>query len=239
MKRPILSQLSFIIGWSLLLLVWINTAEAATPVQLEEVRFYYRMDSDARYTVLKVQWQNAHNEPYTEAIGERLSLRAFNNASIEKSFEVWRQQGGPHPLVFFVKAYLRNPTQTAILNQAVQVTVKAKTGPLRVDPQVLMTDYNYLKRTAQWETLLTQVVNVPVLAPGEEILVPITKFQLMRFLRLHPNSWPESIQVEAVLQESSASPAAKNGKNAAKNPRKSATLELLPDHFMLPEAYRY
>jgi hypothetical protein len=201
---------------------------SASGVSVEEIRFYYRLDADARYQALKLNWQNSHQESYSPDIAETLAFRAFNASSLEKEMTEWRYQGGPHPLIFFTKLYLRNNQNKAILNTLIRVTVQGKIGPLRVDPQVLMTNYEYLKNQATWKVLSTTVSEVPVFAPGEEMLLPVEKFQLMRFLRLNPNSWPESLRVEVTLLN--------KGKVSQ---LKQKTLTLIPDHFLLPEPYRY
>lgn len=224
------------IGMIALVCLWagcLHPASALGAPEILDVSFFYRMDADARYLTLRNTWQQEHEGAFSVSEAVPLALQAFQAASLEAPLDAWRQQGDPHPSVFFAKAYVRNPsTVNALLNTKLRVILKAKVGALRVDPQVLMTDYGYLERSSRWETLYQQVVNVPVLTPGEEMLVPVAKFELFRFLRFHPDLWPETLTVEVTLADRGTARAAVGKQNKAE-------LKLVPDHFLLPESYRY
>jgi hypothetical protein len=204
--------------------LWALAGSAMAQVLLDEVDFYYRTDAEARYQSLRTQWRQTHAEVLTAEEAEPLALQAFNAASIAKPLPAWRQQGGPRPWVFFAQAHLVNPTPTARLNVPITAKLEARIGPLRVDPRVLMTDYGYLEKNARWQPLSTQTFTVPVLAPGEEILAPVGKVQILRLLRFNPTAWPVALRLTV---------------STPGQPPKQRLLPLIPDHFVLPEAYRY
>ena len=203
-------------------LLLLQPAFAATPAKVEKILFYHKSDAETRYIAKRAAWQSENRGAIALEDAEPLALEAYEEASLEKPLELWRRHGGAHPQVITAKAYLQNPTDKALLDLKLQVTVRAKRGELRVDPQLLLTDYDHLNRTGTWEQILQYTQTIPVLAPGEEILAPILQFQLLRYLRFHPNQWPESLQVEVVLL------------NTKPSQKKLATLRLIPDHFVLP-----
>jgi len=228
------NQWVWMVGW-LAVWLWVGATAWAAPV-LEEVQFYYRMDAEARYYVLRSAWQQEHSGAFTVEAAEKLALQAFDAASVEKKLKAWRERGGPRPPIFYAKAYVRNPSKEAVLNTHLRVETRVHSGELRVDPQVLMTDYRYLRQTAQWHSVSEETVSIPVLAPGEETLVKVAWFEVFRFLRKQPDLWPWQVEVTvSLLPEGSE----KAGKPKATLETQRVRLRLIPDHFLLPEAYRY
>jgi hypothetical protein len=109
-----------------------------------------------------------------------------------------------------------------LLTVPVSVTVRAKVGDLRVDPDIQMTDYEYLKESAQWETISQKTLTIPAIAPGEDMLLTLMQFHLLDFLAAHPNRWP--VQVEVTL----TSPLIGSSRRS---------ISLIPDHFVVPVLY--
>lgn len=192
--------------------------------RLEEITFYYKADAQARYLDLKNKWQQDHAGLVPADTLQQFAIDAWNKASVEKPFEVWLAQGGVSPKVFIAKAHVANNTDEARLGVRLTVTVKARIGDLRVDPTLLLTDYDYLAATARWQTLESKTVTIDALAPGEEMLVPLTQIEIMALQKRYVDQFPVEITVEAAMT------GADNKRQQAK-----ATLPLTPDHFVLPE----
>lgn len=199
------------------------SAKKGGRLTIEHVEFLYRLDEEARYVDLKTQYQSRTRGKLPEKEAESLALEAFEKASVEKPFTHWRYQGGPDPNVFLIKAHLYNQSSQARLNTNLSATIRAKIGELLVNPKLLLVDFSHLQQTAQWQTIETVQKEVPVMITGEEILVEISRFELLKFLNAHPNQWPTEIEVTV------SSPDAANSA--------TETLKLTPDHFSVPVLY--
>lgn len=151
-----------------------------------------------------------------------LATEAYGIAGTESPFDTWRFHGGPAPKVFTAKAHLYNPGHTALLNVPVTVMIRAKVGELRVNPSIQMTDFDFLEDSAQWETVSKEMLRIPAMAPGEDLLLPVMKFRMLEFLQRHPNRWP--VQLEVKMTSPSVTTAYK-------------TISLVPDHFVVPVLY--
>lgn len=195
---------------------------------IEDIGFYYKPGEEALYLKEKNTWKGTHlSEDFSLQEVEQLAWKAYQKATVEKPFTEWHWHGGVSPRIFRAKVHVHNLSQSeAITNGELMVTLKATLGELRVDPRVLVTNYPYLKKTAQELFLLKETYQLPPLAPGEEMLVPTMTFQLFRFLRQNPNRWPIEMKVEAVLRPT-----------ASGNTAKAAKLLLTPDHFVVPAWY--
>jgi hypothetical protein len=199
-----------------------RAAASNAPIKVDNIGFYYKLDAKARYMDLKTRWQSDHRGELAATKASELALEADKAASVESAFDKWRYQGGPDPAIFAGKAHIYNAGHKALLNVPVYVTVRAKVGDLRVNPTIQMTDYDYLKDSARWELVSQSTVTIPAIAPGEDILLPLTQFNLLDFLAKHPNRWPVQLEVSMVSLSAGSS-------------RK--TISLIPDHFVVPVIY--
>ena len=217
-----------ILTLSLLLLsevVTLLATRAATgrgPIQVDSLDFFYKLDEHVRFLDLKTQWQSEHRGELPIAKADELAREAYDLAATESPFAIWRYHGGPAPQIFTGKAHIHNQGHNALLNVPVSVLVRAKVGELRVNPDIQMTDFDYLEDSARWETVSREVVRVPAIAPGEDMLLPVMKFRLLDFLARHPNRWP--VQVEVKISAPPMGTAYK-------------TISLVPDHFVVPVLY--
>jgi hypothetical protein len=206
------------------LLSWAGLGADVFAMQLEEARFYYRLDAETRYTTKRAKWQSEHNEPYSAEVAEALAWAAFTESTLEKPLTRWQAQGGTAPGVMIGKVYLINNSDLGVIEMPLKVTLMARVGPLRVDPTLLLTDTNYLSQKAQWRTVFSQTVMVPAMAPGEEMLFSVVRFEMFRFLRFNPTAWPEKLKLMVALP--------------GQKPTETI-LPVEPDHFLLPEDYRF
>lgn len=191
---------------------------------LEEVVFYYKVDEEARYVDLKNQYQNKHRGEIPLAEAENLAWQAYRKATVERPLEKWLYHGGASPNIFTGKAHLFNKTKNALLDVKLDITLRARVGKWLVNPDIQMTDFAYLVKTAQWRTLWQESRTVPVVAPGEEMLVrALGRFNILRFMRLNPNEWPMEMELTV--------------RAPALNEQVKTTLELVPDHFLVPVLY--
>ncbi len=204
---------------------------APNSVLLEGIQFFYKLDSDTRFLERRSQWEQKSKGLIKISLQalEEMAYKAYDEASAEKPFDIWREQGGPNPLVFRPKIHVRNNTDQAWLNVKIEVIWRAKIGDLLADPELLLTDYDNLSDTAKWENLFIENINVDVLSPGEDKLVELSPFQLFFFLSLYKNKWPEFLELEANLQSA-------DGQSFGTLPEHQAiqALPMIPDHFVVP-----
>lgn len=198
--------------------------ETAFALKLEDARFYYRLDAETRYTTKRAQWQSERNQPYSAEVAEELAWNAFTESSVEKPLMRWQAQGGTAPGVMVGKVYLINDSDIGAIEVPIKVMLMARVGPLRVDPTLLLTDTTYLTQKAQWKTVFSQTVMAPAMAPGEEMLFPVVRFEMFRFLRFNPTAWPEKLKLRVSLP--------------GQKPTETI-LSVDPDHFLLPPDYRF
>ncbi len=191
------------------------------PLKIEGVTFYYKSDADVRYYQGLTQRETTHTRSPVLKDKIVLAQKAYQQASLETPFSRWAVQGAPHPWVFRVKVHLANQRTTALLNPKVLLRVQFKRGPLRVDPETLITDVDYLMRNAHWEPYFTQTLTLPVLGPGEEVELPSKLIELLPWTASHPNDWPVAVSAEATIQ-----PAGKPNRRE---------LLCIPDHFIVPD----
>jgi hypothetical protein len=214
------AMLAFLLG--MLLLMGLDASVLA--MQLEDARFYYRLDAETRYTTKRAKWQSEHNEPYSAEVAEELAWNAFVESSLDKPMTRWQAQGGTAPGVMVGKVYLINNSDGGAIEIPLKVTLMARIGPLRVDPTLLLTDTAYMSQKAQWRTVFSQTVMVPAMAPGEEMLFSVVRFEMFRFLRFNPTAWPEKLKLMVALP--------------GQKPTETV-LPVDPDHFLLPPDYRF
>ncbi|MBY0449706.1 MAG: hypothetical protein K2X01_03675 [Cyanobacteria bacterium] len=191
------------------------------PLKIEGVTFYYKSDADVRYYQGLTQRETTHTRPPCVADKILLAKKAYQAASLESPFSRWAVQGAPHPWIFRVKVHLANQRTTALLSPKVLLRIQIKRGPLRVDPETLITDVDYLMRMARWEPYFTQTLTLPVLGPGEEVELPSKVIELLPWTASHPNDWPAGVAAEATILP------------AGKPIRRE--LLCLPDHFIVPD----
>ncbi len=199
-----------------------RAATSSPPIKVESIGFYYKMDANARYLDLKTQWQATHRGELKLEEAASLAEEAFQKASVESPFDKWLYHGGPSPQVFKSKLHIYNTSKNALLDIPLYVTIRAQVGELRVNPDIQMTDFDHLRATASWQILSEDTVKVAALAPGEDMLVDVMQFKLLDFLKNHPNQWPTRIEVLI---------------NSPKLGTSRQSLELIPDHFVVPVLY--
>ena len=192
-------------------------------VQIEKAAFYYKTDANVRYLDFKNIWQAAQRGEIEMTKAAELAKVAYEEASVEKPFEQWRYHGQPSPEVFVAKAHVYNNSPTAALNVKANITVKALVGDWRVHPTLMVTDYDYLKRSARWVPLGSKTMMIPVLSPGEEKTLSVAEFSVLKFMSDYRNQWPTRLQVEVSIPSFGQ--------------RKVASLEMIPDHFMVQTLY--
>jgi hypothetical protein len=194
--------------------------------KLESAKFYHCIDMPARYLKLKNDWQNAHraNVPEVYQLAD-FAQQAYDASTHEEPLARWQLSGGPNPWIFRPKVHLVGVGTDATLDVQFRITVQVRMGPLRVHPKVLMSDLNYLIGASRVKTLYSQVIGIPAIAPGEEMLLPGKPIALLPLIAQAPNQWP----VEAIVTAAMVSPAG--------GPVVRSTLPILPDHFVLPMAY--
>ncbi|MBX2861724.1 MAG: hypothetical protein KTR14_10865 [Vampirovibrio sp.] len=195
-------------------------SSTSQPEKIKPLAFYYKLDEDARFLALKAEQVNQSRGAFYPEVLEKLARKSYQQASIEEPFKVWRTMGGPHPWIFRPKVLLNNSSQVALLDISIQVTVSIKTGEWRVDPELLLTDYDHLEKTAQWKTLTTYQTDLPVLAPGEDKLFTLAEIELLPYIHAHPNQWPTHLKVSVSAPKTSL--------------QVEETLPLIPDHFLIP-----
>ncbi len=204
---------------------------APNSVLIEGIQFFYKLDAGTRFLEKRTQWETESKGRIKIALEdlEAMAYKAYQEASVEHPFDVWREQGGPNPLVFRPKLHLRNNTDQAWLNVKIQVIWRGKIGDLLADPELLLTDYDNLSATAQWENLFVEELNIDVLTPGQDKLIEISPFQLFSFLSLYKNKWPEYLEVEAHLKSA-------DGQTFGTLPQHQyiQALPMIPDHFVVP-----
>jgi hypothetical protein len=197
-------------------------ASNSSGLKAASLQFYYKLDGEARFIDLKTQWQTEHPGSLSFKKAAELAETATKQASVEAELPHWRAQGGPSPKIFTAKLHLYNTSPKPQVDIPLTITVKARVGELRVSPSTQLTSYDHLRRSAQWKTVSTRVLRVPVIAPEEDLQLEVAQFQLLPFLEKHPGQWPESIQV--VVSAPALGVVEKQ-------------LSLLPDHFMVPTLY--
>lgn len=190
---------------------------------LEKIEFYYRADEQARYIELKNKAQAEKRGELTPERNMEVAREAFDASSVEKPFDVWRYHGGPNPNIFLIKAHVYNQTGQAQIDVPMTVSVRAKVGPLLVNPKTLLIDTQYLENTAKWMTLFQQQMTLPAIAQGEDMLFELRQFDLTEFLATHPGQWPTAITVSVSSSELDG--------------EKTANLQMKPDHFVVPVLY--
>ncbi len=192
-------------------------------VQLENIQFYYKTDADVRYLNLKNLWQSTRRGEISTEKAAELSRQAYENAKVEKSFEKWLYHGEPSPVYFTARAHLYNNASVAALNTKMKVTIRAKMGDMLVNPQLMLTDFEHLEKTAHWITLSRETQTVPALSPGEDATVQVMAFSVLEFMKKHPGQWPTLLEVDVSLPEYGQ--------------RRKVALEMIPDHFLVPILY--
>ncbi len=190
---------------------------------IESVDFYYKADEELYFVDLKTKHQNQHHGLVSAEVQEDLAWQAFDKATLEKSFTKWVFHDHPKPNVLMAKAHLYNNTGKAHLNVAVKLYVDAYVGDLRVNPDTLLVNFDHLETTAQWERIMEETLIIPALEPGEELRLTLMRLNLKKYLRLHTNQWPTKVQVSVELHNF--------------NQTNGETLELVPDHFLIPTLY--
>jgi len=191
-------------------------------LKVQSIDLYYKLDAEARYIDLKNQWQSDHRGEIPIEKARELALEADHESDMDTPFTQWRNQGGPAPLVFSAKAHIYGTGQQALLNVPFTVTIRAKTGNLRVITDLQLTDFQTLRSTAHWLTISQRTIRVPAVAIGEDLLLPLMEFQMLDFQKRHPNQFPVALEVKV------SSPALGTV---------TRTLPLLPDHFVVPVIY--
>lgn len=223
MKRAVFILLIiglFVCSQALTLLA--TRAATGQPVKAESIGFFYKMDAHARYLDLKTKWQSGHRGELSIEQASELATEAYEKSSVESPFEKWLFHGGPSPYLFKGKLHIYNTTSAALLQVPLAVTIRAKVGELRVDPTIQMTDFEHLNATARWETVSQENLSVDALAPGEDMLVDVMRFHLLKFLKEHPNQWPTRLEVVVTSPQLGTH---------------RQQLELVPDHFVVPVLY--
>lgn len=192
------------------------------PLKVQSLDFYYKLDADARFIELKTQWQGEHRGEITPDKARELALQADHDSDMDTPFNQWRYHGGPAPQVFTAKAHVYGTGTKALLNVPFLVTVRAKTGNLRVITALQLTDYQTLQSTARWLMLSQRQIRVPAIAAGEDLLLPLMEFQLLDFLQKHPNQFPVALEVK--LSSPMLGTITKH-------------ITISPDHFVVPVYY--
>lgn len=223
-NTPVALRRLFRLLWPVVLLGMALTglrAEAG-PLKIQSMDFYYKQDAEVRYLELKTQWQGENRGEIPIDKANELAVAANRESDMETPFKQWRYHGGPAPLVFSAKAHVYSTGGQGLLNVPFTIAVRAKTGNLRVIGDLQLTDYQTLQSSARWLTVSRHTVNVPAIAVGEDLLLPLMDFQMLDFLRKHPNQFPVLIEVKL------SSPLLGTV---------TRTLPLLPDHFVVPVLY--
>lgn len=203
-------------------LVSSNASEVSPHLKLNSIGFYYKKDANPRFLHLKTQWQAANRSELSYGVASKLALKAYQQSSVEAPLSVWRYDSGPSPNIITSKAHLYNPTQQAWLNVPIHVTVQAKVANLNVTPSTQMTDLSEMKTSAYWLTLSDKTINIPAIAPAEDLLLPVMQFSLMDFKTQYPRQWPTRLLVHV------------NGKSIEKGQEE---ISLIPDYFVMPAVY--
>lgn len=190
-----------------------------TELRIERVQFYYKADEEIHYLSLKKNWLKTHPAQLSLTQAGSLAEEAYNKATIDTPLEFWRYQGGPAPFLLSAKAHIFNDSPEAHLNKKFRVLVKAKIGSLGVNPNTLLVDFNHLNNSGRWKTLSNQIIEVPAIAPGEELLLDVMQLNMIAFMATYPNQWPTEMTVDVSMPGSFAQAA--------------QTIELTPDHFMV------
>ena len=196
--------------------------EPTHALQAQSLDFFYKEDARARFLDLKNNWQSAHRGEIPMSTAAEFATEAHAAASVEVPLKQWHAQGGPAPEVISSRLHLFNTTPRAFLNVPLRVSVQAKTGELRVNPAIQMTDYAHLRQTARWQTVLSETVPVAAIAPGEDLQVEVMTFHLLDYLKQHPGQWPSEMQVTV---------------DSPLLGHQTQTLPMIPDHFVIPTMY--
>ena len=203
-------------------------AESATKpvtntIQADSIGFFYRQDEKTRFLELKNQWQSEHRGEVDMNKAISIAEQAYQASSVDAPLTAWRYHGGPSPWIMTAKVHLFNDGTKAYLNVPLAVTVRARGGDLRVNPALQLTDFSNLEKTARWLPVSgTKTITIPAFAPGEDMLLEVTRFSVLDFLSRHPNRWPTELEVQV------------------SNPQFGAvkqSISLLPDHFVMPSIY--
>jgi len=238
--RPTIRLICFLLLTVTGLLAWEGLRAAAdedpnfdaTPLRaalfVDNVAFYYKVDHDVQFLNHRQEWEARYKEPLSLQELSELAYRSYQAATLEEPFTLWREQGGPHPWVIQPKIHVVNNTGQAVTNAKVRVITAAKVGDYLADRDTLITDYDYLYRSAHWVTLHTDDVIIDVLAPGEEKLVDAPLFEVFRFLNTNANRWPVFLKITASMAGKSS------GGIVIDHTTSQKTLELIPDHFIMP-----
>ncbi|MBK8189476.1 MAG: hypothetical protein IPK79_03410 [Vampirovibrionales bacterium] len=202
-----------------------QAAPAAASVSIATVGFVMKEDAETAFLDKLQTWRLHARAPAPLAIQEELAAAADAQSSVDVPLSIWRAQGGPHPWRFRAQAHLVNASERAWLNVRVEFRWSGQIGDLLADPDLLLTDYDYLAATARWRVIRTETVTLAALAPQEDALATSQPFSVFGFLQDYPNQWPRAMRVQARILR----PAGSGG-------GQSAQIELIPDHFILPES---
>jgi hypothetical protein len=226
MKKVILvfTSLALLLCAEALTLMVRSAADKTSPLKLDNIGFYYKQDEHARFMDLKTQWQTTHRSELPYSVARQLALKAYNKANIEALISSWHYDSGLFPNIITGKASIHNPDSSAKLDIPVSVILQAKTVTL--EPTVLlstqMTNLNDLQSSAHWVTLSKKNFTLPVIAPGEDVLVPLVQFSLMAFKQQHPHQWPLKLRVRF---------------NSTLIGKGQQEISLTPDYFVMPSLY--
>lgn len=190
----------------------------ASAQQVQSVGFVYRLETTARFLAARDRLEQLRHRPATIEELLRLARESYLASSVERPLERWRELGGPNPWVFQAQLRVKNSKMLSSRQQQ-RVAIWGLVGPWMADPDLLLTDYDYLLMKAQWRKLGEAPANVPSLAGGEYAQVRGPVFELAGFLWKYPNQWPW--QLKACIVTST-------GQDC------SAPLTLVPDHFVVP-----
>ncbi|MEM0952148.1 MAG: hypothetical protein AAGI66_08420 [Cyanobacteria bacterium P01_H01_bin.74] len=206
-----------------LISLWASpAAEQLNQLHLNSLDFYYKKDAYTRFLDLKQKWQTRHQKALPYWVASQLSEQAYAKATIESPISIWQYDTANAPNILEGKAHVFNKTKQPLFNVALQVTLRAKAAQLAVTPETQMTDFDHLEATAEWQELSEKAFVIPVIAPDEDILLPLAKFSLMAFKQQFPDQWPLKVQVTV------DSPALNYTEK---------TISLIPDYFVMPALY--
>lgn len=204
----------------------------AAPLQqrlfLDGINFYYKVDHDVYFLEHRKQWEALYKEPITLQALEELAYRSYKVAKLEEPLTIWREQGGPHPWIIQPKIHIVNNTPQAVTGITIHLEAQAQIGDYLANPDTFIVDYGHLHDTARWHVLYDEEVSVDALAPGEEKLIDARLFEFFKFLSINPHKWPVFLWVNARIVS------ARGEGLEISDEAVSKTLEMIPDHFIVP-----